>query len=200
MGAAIDTAASPTPALIGLDIAKPAIQLAARRYRDAVTWLVASGAQLPLPDASLDAITCLFTQLHVHEMQRVLRPGGLLLVVTPAADHLWHLRDGLFDTVQPHEPDKFLETLGDGFALQHTQTLRFDLELDAVDLSHLLAMTPYAWKAKPHRREALARQPGLRTSAAFGLLALRRAGRPGAAGPIAASSGSIDASNRRGLQ
>ena len=169
------------PDVIGLDIAKPAIQLAARRYRGPTTWLVASGAQLPLSDIALDAITCLFTQLHAREMQRVLKPGGLLLVVTPAADHLWHLREGLFDTVQPHEPDKFVETLSEGFELQNTQTLRFDLDLNAVDLANLLSMTPYAWKARPEKRGALARRSGLRTTAAFSLLGLKRRLVPSAA-------------------
>lgn len=166
------------PEVIGLDIAKPAIQLAARRYRDAITWLVASGAQLPLPDATLDAVTCLFTQLHVRQMQRTLRPGGLLLVVTPAADHLWHLRQGLFDSVQAHAPDKFIETLQPaGFELQDARTLGFDLDLDGDDLARLLQMTPYAWKARPERRQALAGRSGLRTRAEFRLLSLRlRAG------------------------
>lgn len=160
--------------LIGLDIAKPAIQLAARRYRGPTIWLVASGAQVPVVDASLDAVTCLFTQLHVRELQRLLKPGGLLLVVTPAADHLWHLREGLFDTVQAHEPDKFVETLSEGFAHEHTQTLRFDLDLDVSALSHLLMMTPYAWKARPEKREELARRTALRTQAAFSVLRFSR--------------------------
>lgn len=162
--------AAAVPEVIGLDIAKPAIQLAARRYSGPTTWLVASGAQVPVPDASLDALSCLFTQLHVRELQRVLKPGGLLLVVTPAADHLWHLREGLFDTVQPHEPDKFVETLSAGFELQDRHTLSFDLDLNAADLSNLLMMTPYAWKARPEKREELARRSALRTQAAFSLL------------------------------
>lgn len=175
MGAATGaTATGAAPEVIGLDIAKPAIQLAAKRYREVATWLIASGAQLPFADASLDAITCLFTQLHVRELQRVLKPGGLLLVVTPAADHLQQLREGLFETVQPHEPDKLVETLGTGFALHSTQILNFDLLLNHADVSNLLCMTPYAWKARPERREAMARRTALQTAAAFAILEFER--------------------------
>ncbi|HEY9544710.1 MAG TPA: methyltransferase domain-containing protein, partial [Solimonas sp.] len=57
--------------VIGLDIARPAIRLAAKRYPD-ITWLVGSGALLPLADSSIDIVSNMFTQLHVAEMQRVL--------------------------------------------------------------------------------------------------------------------------------
>src|SRR3546814_2201347 len=74
--------------VIGLDIARPAIRLAAKRYPD-ITWLVGSGALLPLADSSIDIVSNMFTQLNVAEMQRVLKADGHVLVVPPAADHPW---------------------------------------------------------------------------------------------------------------
>jgi len=155
----------------GLDIAKPAIQLAARRFRD-ITWLVGSAALLPLADASVDTVCSLFSQLQIAEMQRVLKPGGRVLVVTPAPDHLWSLREQLFDAVQPHEPDKFLAGFGSAFELHTRQELRVSLSLTRQALGQLLLMTPYAWKAKPEKRAALEASESFFTQAAFSLLLL----------------------------
>jgi len=159
--------------VIGIDIARGAIRLAAKRF-PGVTWIVASGAQLPLADASVDLVCNIFTQLHVAEMHRVLQPEGHLLVVTPAAAHLRSLREQLFDEVRAYDPDKFLASLGAQFELQSRQEVRFPLQLAQPALGQLLQMTPYAWKARPERRAALEASAGQDTEAAFSLLLLRR--------------------------
>lgn len=161
------------PEVVGLDIAKPAIQLAARRYRD-ITWLVGSGALLPVADASVDIVCCLFTQLHIAEMHRVLKPGAHVLVVTPAPDHLWSVREGLFDEVRAHEPDKFLAGFETRFSLQERQQLRVPLKLSQQALRQLLLMTPYVWKARPEKRAALEQSEAVVTDAAFSLMLFRK--------------------------
>lgn len=150
------TAAFPAVAreVIGLDIAKPAIRLAAKRRRD-ITWLVASGAHLPIADASIDLVASFFCPLHVQELHRVLKPGGSVLLATPGPDHLHSLRAGLFEEVRPHEPEKFIATFGECFALSEQREIAFDLDLDNLQLRQLVSMTPYAWKARPERRVAL---------------------------------------------
>ncbi|MBL6750088.1 MAG: methyltransferase domain-containing protein [Nevskia sp.] len=165
------TAAAPD--VTGLDIAKPAIRLAARRYAG-ITWLVGSNAALPLPDESLAVVTSLFSHLQVGEMYRVLRPGGHALVVTPAAPHLHSLREALFDAVREHQPEKFLAGFGPGFELRRNDELRFPLKLQQPALRQLLLMTPYAWKARPERRAALEARQALATEAAFSLMLFRR--------------------------
>ena len=161
------------PEVTGLDIARPAIRLAARRF-GGITWLVGSGALLPLASASVDLICNLFTQLHIEEMHRVLQADGHLLVVTPAPDHLWSIRAQLFDQVRPHDPAKFLGGLESRFALQAQQVVRFGLPLDLLGLQQLLQMTPYAWKARPERRAALAQRERCVTEAAFSLMLFSR--------------------------
>lgn len=158
-----------TEDVIGLDIARPAIRLAAKRH-PGITWLVGSGALLPIADGSIDIVSNLFTQLHVAEMLRVLKPGGHVLVVTPAADHLWSIREQLFDDVRAHDPDKFHAEFEEHFELQSQQEMRFTLELDQSALHQLLLMTPYAWKAKPEKRDTLAARESFDTEAAFSLM------------------------------
>lgn len=161
------------PEVIGVDIAKPAIQLAAKRFRN-ITWLVASAAQLPLADASVEIVCSLFCPLQIAQMHRVLSPGGQVLVVTPAADHLWTMREKLFDEVRVHEPDKFLAGFEGPFELCGRQDLRYPLQLAQPDLRQLLLMTPYAWKAKPEKRAALEDSPDFVTQAAFTLLRFQK--------------------------
>ncbi len=162
-----------TPDVIGVDIAKPAIRLAAKRYRD-ITWLVASGAALPLADGAMDVVCNMFTQIHLAEMLRVLAPRGHVLVVTPAADHLQSLRAELFDEVRAHEPEKFMAEFESAFEALPTQEVRVPLTLTQQALRQLLAMTPYVWKAKPGKRAALESRESFATEAAFTLLLFRK--------------------------
>jgi len=155
--------------VIGLDIARPAIRLAAKRYPN-ITWLVGSGALLPFANASIDVVSNMFTQLHIDEMRRVLKPDGYVLVVTPATDHLWSVRAQLFDEVRAHDPEKFLTGFGALFELQFQQQIRVPLNLNQQDLRRLLQMTPYAWKAKQEKREAVETQLFFSTEAAFTLM------------------------------
>ncbi|MGA1372629.1 MAG: putative RNA methyltransferase [Pseudomonadales bacterium] len=166
--------ATVVPQVIGLDIAKPAIRLAARRCKGPI-WLVAGGARLPVGDASVDMITSLFSPLPVEEMARVLTPKGLLLVVTPAPLHLASVREALFDRVIAHEPEKFLRALSPQFICANRIDITFELTLSQAALRQLLLMTPYVWRARAERRAALEARPALETAAAFTLFVLRKA-------------------------
>lgn len=155
--------------LTGLDIAKPAVRLAAKRI-PRVQWIVGSGALLPLADGSVDLVTSLFSPLPVQEMRRVLRPEGRLLVATPSPDHLWNIREALFGEVRPHEPAKFIDTLAAAFRLENTEEVRTSLELSQHALRQLLMMTPYVWKARPEQRQALEAHATWRTEASFTIM------------------------------
>jgi 23S rRNA (guanine745-N1)-methyltransferase len=160
-------------AVIGLDIAKPAVRLAARRH-PGITWVVGSGARLPIADASIDIVCSLFTPLHPAEMARVLRPGGELILATPADSHLQALRAALFERVEPHSPEKFRDAFEPALTCVERREVRYALSLAADDVAKLLEMTPYAWKARPERRSALLEsQAGLETGAAFVLMRFR---------------------------
>lgn len=152
----------------GLDIAKNAVQSAAKRYSD-IQWLVASAANLPLADQSVDMVSSLFSPLPVEEMARVLKPTGQVLVATPATEHLHDLRAALFDQVNPHQPEKFIELMSPRFLLKQQHTLTYPLQLNQSALKQLIAMTPYAWKAKAAKRELLENQATFNTQVSFQL-------------------------------
>lgn len=164
--------------VIGLDIAKPAVQTAAKRYssknNDQVQWLVASGANIPVQTASLDMVTSFFSPLPEVEMDRILQQQGYVLMATPAPMHLFSMREALFGVVQLHEPEKFIQHLSPHFELVREQVLTYDLSLEQQALKQLLSMTPYAWKAKLACRQQLEAHESFVTQASFCLYLFKK--------------------------
>ncbi len=151
---------------VGVDIAKNAVQVAAKLNKN-VTWVVGTGATLPVMDDSIDLCTSLFSPIPQEEILRVLKPEGYLMVVTPAPNHLFAMREALFDEVKPHEPHKFVEQLQAHFTLIDQPVVESTFELDQVQLKNLVAMTPYAYKAKSENRQQLEQQEKTELKAAF---------------------------------
>lgn len=79
------------PQLIGADFALPMLKLARQKNAAAssqITFLAADALALPFPDASFDLASAAFGfrnlanyQLGLHEMLRLLRPGGALAIL-----------------------------------------------------------------------------------------------------------------------
>lgn len=151
---------------VGVDIAKNAVQRAAKLNTE-VTWVVGTGATLPVLDHSMDACTSLFSPIPQTEIARVLKDDGYLIVVTPASEHLYAMREALFEQVNPHIPEKFVEQLQDLFELKQEQIIDAPFVLDQQALKNLIAMTPYAYKASPERRLRLEQQLQLEVTASF---------------------------------
>lgn len=151
---------------VGVDIAKNAVQVAAKLNKD-ITWVVGTGATLPVLNESIDLCTSLFSPIPKQEILRVLKPKSYLMVVTPAPQHLYSMREALFEEVKPHEPQKFVEQLQDEFNLICEQVIDAPMVLPQADLKNLIAMTPYAYKAKPERRLALEQQDQFKLMAQY---------------------------------
>ena len=135
------------PSRFGIDVSKPAVRLAARRYRD-IEFAVASSFRLPFDDATFDAVISVFAPRPFDEFDRVLRSGGIVITVSPGPDHLAGLRRHLYRDARPHQPSSDLASM-ETRATVHTQRVQFDLSLTASDARLLLQMTPYWWSATP---------------------------------------------------
>lgn len=137
-------------ALLGLDISKWAVQAAARRCRE-VAWVVGSNAHLPVLPASLDRIFCMFGFPVFAEFARVLRPGGELLLVDAAPDHLRELREVIYPVLKPERAA--VPELPPGFIDGGEERLRFGFELTGqAAIFNLLAMTPHLHRATAEGR------------------------------------------------
>ncbi len=149
--------------LAGIDISRDAARMAARRY-PALHIAVASSAELPVEDHRLDLILRVFAPGYVTEVTRALRPGGHYLTVTPAAMHLYELREKVYDTPRPH--DETPDTLP-GLEPPRRESLSFPLRVLGEDVARLFEMTPYYWRADREKQAEIARMTRLDTHAAF---------------------------------
>ncbi len=145
--------------VIGFDISRAAIQHCCRRSRELNRnshWLVASVADIPLLDQSVDIITCVFSRIDWQEFARILKPGGQLLVLNPGAEHLWELRQHIYTDVRPYPEDKLLGQMPAEFVLSEQVPVEDQLQLaTSATILDLLAMTPHYWHIKPEQRAQL---------------------------------------------
>ena len=132
-----------------------------------VTWVVGTGATLPVLDQSINLCTSLFSPIPEDEILRVLKPQGYLMVVTPAPEHLYAMREALFNEVNAHDPHKFVEQLKENFELIEQPMIESEFTLDQQQLKDLIAMTPYAYKAKQDKRQQLEQQSEMKLKASF---------------------------------
>jgi 23S rRNA (guanine745-N1)-methyltransferase len=144
--------ALPQAQLFGLDVAKTAIRMAAKRYR-AVKFCVASSLRLPFANASLDGVVRIYAPCNEDELSRVIKPGGFLLTVTPGPHHLEQFKALIYREVQLHaEEDKVYA----GFKQVAQQNLHYSMTLSGTTAVSLLQMTPFAWRAREEVWQSLA--------------------------------------------
>lgn len=94
---------SGSASVCGVDLSTPAIRSAACHWPEA-TWVVANVDRfVPLLDASCDLALTIFGRRPVSELRRILRPGGLVMVVLPGADDLIELRQAASGRAEPRE-------------------------------------------------------------------------------------------------
>jgi 23S rRNA (guanine745-N1)-methyltransferase len=138
----------------GIDVSKPAIKAAAKRYRQH-RYAVASSYRLPFDNAQFDAVLSVFAPRPWAELRRVVRPGGCLVVVSPGPDHLDGLTSRLYGAPRQHEADDHADE-SSSFAPERVERVRFDLHLDGAAAMDLLAMTPYWWSVNDEQRAHVA--------------------------------------------
>ena len=141
--------ANSAPQIAGLDISKSAIRYAAKRYKT-ISFCVASAYSTPFADASQDLVTRIYAQSQDAELARIIKTKGYLLTVTPAADHLFELKQKIYQTPEKH--DMKIEDIA-GFELIEQQRLTDQITLtQAKDSKNLLEMTPLAWKMSDEQK------------------------------------------------
>ena len=82
----------------------------------------------------------------------MVKPGGWVITATPGPRHLMELKGLIYDEVRLHAPHT--EQL-DGFVLQQSIALGYQMQLQGSEAVALLQMTPFAWRAKPEVWETL---------------------------------------------
>ena len=165
-------AADKAPRMAGIDISKFILRSAAKRSRE-IEFAVASSYQLPAADESIDLLLNCFSPLALEEFHRVLRPGGVFLYVVPAADHLWEMKQVLYDN--PYRNEEKL-TPYDGFCYEEVIPVDAEITLESQeDIHNLFQMTPYYWKTPKEGAQRLAALEQLTTRISFRIHVFRKA-------------------------
>ncbi len=127
-------------AVRGADLAKNAVNLAAKRYKNA-SFIVANSTSLPVLDRSVDVCTAVFTPVYFSEVGRVLKKGGILVKVNPAPEHLLDLKKLLYaDEVYLNEETSLTS---EEFELVEQLVVSDTFTACGDEIKDVLQMTPY---------------------------------------------------------
>jgi 23S rRNA (guanine745-N1)-methyltransferase len=170
----IRQAVSGEVSVCGVDVSKPAVVAAARRDR-ASLYVVASAFDLPFLDSSVDIAVSNFAPADGPALARVLRPGGTVVATHPGPDHLFALRQLVYDEPERHVPKEPLRNHPELFERVESVPVRRPLSLSTSDdVANLLAMTPYWWQADEAKQASIASLPRLDTELDVLLTTYRR--------------------------
>lgn len=133
------------PAGVALDASRPALRRAVRAHPGIAAVACDVWRGLPVADDAAGVVLNVFAPRNGPEIDRVLAPGGALVVVTPAAEHLHQVLAPLGRVrVDPDKEDRLRAALPPSLLPAEVRELRFDLALDRRDLTALVAMGPLA--------------------------------------------------------
>lgn len=156
--------------LVGFDLSKEAVRLAAKRVPEGA-FCVGGSFSAPVRDGWADLLLNIFSPFAGAEFHRMLRPGGHLIYAVPTARHLYGLKEVLYKTPYENEVKK---TRYDGFAFVEERQATATLTLQGESVQQLFAMTPYYWNTPADGAARLANCNTLTTEIGFRYLVYRK--------------------------
>jgi|TARA_B110000902_G_scaffold139714_1_gene161409 23S rRNA (guanine745-N1)-methyltransferase len=159
---------SQTLKLLGMDISKLAVRLAAKRKMDA-RLAVDSVYSIPLFENRVDTAISVFSPISADETARVLKPGGKLIMVGPGAEHLSGLTRLIYEQSLPHEGNTAGLAKAVQFSLLEQIEIKQTIVVTGGDILDLLKMTPYYWHSRPEQQDMLAKLDKLETLIHFNI-------------------------------
>ncbi|MEU4363144.1 putative RNA methyltransferase [Promicromonospora sp. NPDC023987] len=131
---------------LGLDTSGHALRAAAKSHvrAAAATWDVFR--PFPIESEQVDVVLDVFAPRNPAEFHRVLRPGGVLVVVRPFGGHLAELRRQVTQmvTVDPDKEQRLHQALDPYFETARTERVEYTTPLTRQEAVDLVLMTPSA--------------------------------------------------------
>ncbi|MCM1363936.1 MAG: methyltransferase domain-containing protein [Faecalibacterium sp.] len=150
--------------LLGFDISKEMVRLAAKRKLDAL-FFVANLSHIPIKSNSIDIAFHLFAPFHESEFSRILKSDGNLISVIPGENHLFELKQAVYD--KPYKND---EKPPETTMLKLTNKIKVSDKIQLTsndDIQSLFQMTPYYYRTSPVDRAKLDMLDTLETTIEF---------------------------------
>lgn len=165
--------ALPRADIYGIDISKDALIFAAKRDKE-LTLAAASASDIPVKGSSADVVLSVFAPAFPQEFSRLLKTRGVLIRAVPLEDHLYGLKQAIYDNAYKNPPD---DNELDGFEIVSSRTVSFLMELESPkDINDLFMMTPYYYKTSRKDQEKLRSLSRLETRAEFGIITYTKKG------------------------
>ena len=156
--------------LYAIDVSKDAVSLAAKDK--AINFSVASINSLPFGNNSFDVVLSLFAPLNESEFNRVLKPDGILITVSPSENHLFGLKQNVYKIPYKNPPSTFNNVI-----LKKTseQIIEYEIELkNQEEISNLFKMTPYYHKSSREDIEKALSLEYIKTDIGFNFITYKK--------------------------
>lgn len=132
------------PGLSGIvvDTSKPAVRRAARAHPRMAAIIADAWSGFPLATSSVAVVLSVFAPRNADETERVLAPGGILVVVTPTERHLAELVAAVgLVSVDARKEERLAAQLA-RFVLDHRRTVEYPIALERRDAIDDVLMGP----------------------------------------------------------
>ena len=160
----------PNISFYGFDISKEMVRLAAKR-KSGNEYYVANLMKIPIADNSIDMAFHLFAPFCEKEFMRVLKPGGVLVSAVAGENHLWQMKEILYD--EPYKNDEKPPLT----VLPFSERRRADGQISLhskEDIRSLFNMTPYYFHTPTEGMNRLEACNELTTDISFALYIYRK--------------------------
>jgi 23S rRNA (guanine745-N1)-methyltransferase len=129
---------------VAVDVSRAASRMGARTQQRMARVRCNIWREIPLCDASVDLAMSVFAPRNTDELARVLRPGGAVIVATPAPDHLQELAPLHAVNVHRSKAMRLEELFAAWPSANPVRYVRWTLQLPQRDAERILMMGPAA--------------------------------------------------------
>ena len=155
--------------VLGFDLSKFGVSAGAKSAKrqgiDNTFYATGSVFELPVKDASVNCVLNIFAPCAESEYMRVLKDGGVLIVVGAGKDHLMGLKRVLYESTYENKERADLPVNAD---MIERLDLKYKIEVNGQsDVDNLFSMTPYYWRTSEADKEKLLDVKCLKTEVEF---------------------------------
>lgn len=133
---------------VGIDLSKEGIMVAAKNYSDQI-WAVADLANTPFKHSQFNVILNILSPSNYAEFNRLLKPNGVVIKISPQSGYLKELREHLFIEPEKHNysNEEIVNRFNQSFQYVESSRVTYTVNLHQSAIQWLVTMTPLTWNA-----------------------------------------------------